>query len=319
LKPAPTPADEKERLGELRGLGLLDTEAEERFDRYTRIARQVFDVPIALVSLVDGDRQWFKSKSGLDVCETPRDVSFCGHAIVERGLLVVEDTQSDERFADNPLVTGEPKIRFYAGAPVPIRSGKSALGTFCIIDTKPRTLTPGERTLLRDLADSVGEAILAVDMASLDDLTRISNRRGLLALGRRSFETARQRGKKLSTVFIDLDRFKEVNDLHGHAAGDGVLREVAGAMREAFRESDVLGRMGGDEFCAVLPTASQDQTERAVERLRGLLENVEVKPGLRGVDFSYGVVELDPDRHQSFEDILAEADERMYSNKRASE
>src|ERR1700748_847030 len=112
---APSLPNETERLDSLRSLCLLDTAPEERFDRVTRLACKLFGVPIALVSLVDQDRQWFKSAHGLDARETPRDISFCGHAIASAEPLIVEDTQKDSRFADNPLVLGEPHIRFYAG------------------------------------------------------------------------------------------------------------------------------------------------------------------------------------------------------------
>ena len=127
------PPDEAFRLRTLTSLSILDTPAEERFDRLTRLAQRLFNVPIALVSLIDSNRQWFKSCQGLDVRETPRDVSFCAHAILGNDLLVVPDAAADARFADNPLVTGEPFIRFYAGCPLKAPNG-SLLGTLCVID-----------------------------------------------------------------------------------------------------------------------------------------------------------------------------------------
>jgi len=118
------PSDESERLAALRALNLLDTPAEPRFDRLARIAQRHFGVDIALVSLIDTERQWFKSRQGLDVCETHRDVSFCGHAILKEEVLCIPDALEDPRFADNPLVTGAPHIRFYAGAPVHAPNGQ---------------------------------------------------------------------------------------------------------------------------------------------------------------------------------------------------
>jgi PAS domain S-box-containing protein len=147
----PAPLDEIRRLRALRTLRLLDTLPEERFDRITRLACRVFNVPMALVSLVDRDRQWFKSKQGLDACETSRDISFCGHTIAEEGPLVVLDALLDPRFADNPLVTGAPNIRFYAGQPVHGIDG-SRIGTLCLIDRQPRMLTREDFQLLADLA-----------------------------------------------------------------------------------------------------------------------------------------------------------------------
>lgn len=148
------PRDEALRLSALKATELLDTPPEERFDRITRLAARAFDVPICLVSLVDRDRQWFKSCFGLGVRETSRDISFCGHTILNADSLVVENALQDERFADNPLVTGEPGIRFYAGAPLEDRNG-FRLGTLCLIDKKPRAFSSDNQKTLRDFANLV--------------------------------------------------------------------------------------------------------------------------------------------------------------------
>jgi CheY-like chemotaxis protein len=157
--PAPLPDHEGNRLHALHRLHVLDTLPEERFDRYTRIAAGLFDVPIALVSLVDRDRQWFKSRHGLEVGETPRETAFCAHAILDRAVLQIPDTLQDPRFADNPLVTGAPRARFYAGAPLAAADG-SLVGTLCVMDQRARRLDERQVGLLRDLADLV-EAELA--------------------------------------------------------------------------------------------------------------------------------------------------------------
>jgi len=158
MQPPRLPSDESERLVALKALNLLDTPAEPRFDRLTRIAQRHFGVAIALVSLVDAKRQWFKSRQGLDVCETHRDVSFCGHAILNDDVLCIPDALDDPRFADNPLVTGPPHIRFYAGAPLHALNGQR-IGTLCLIDPAPRSLPPPDRALLLDLAACVDEEI----------------------------------------------------------------------------------------------------------------------------------------------------------------
>ncbi|MDP4528507.1 ATP-binding protein [Alkalimonas delamerensis] len=154
MQKPPLPDNETQRLQALQQLAVLDTEAEERFDRLTRLARRLFDVPIALITLVDADRQWFKSRQGLDACETGRDISFCGHAILQPDVFVVPDASKDDRFADNPLVTGAPHIRFYAGAPLRTASGYR-IGTLCVIDRRPRVLDQEAQHALRDLADCV--------------------------------------------------------------------------------------------------------------------------------------------------------------------
>lgn len=151
---APTPDNDAKRLAVPHALLILDTPPEERFDKIVAFAAAEFDVPIALISLVDSDRQWFKSRFGLSACETSRDISFCGHAIMRTDILVIPDAAADERFADNPLVTGDPYIRFYAGAPLILQSGHSP-GTLCLIDTKPRQLDELDLAILSTLRDLV--------------------------------------------------------------------------------------------------------------------------------------------------------------------
>ena len=158
------PSNERARQTALDQLRILDTHPEVRFDRLTRMAARLLDVPIALISLIDRDRQWFKSCVGLDVSETPRSISFCGHAIFGRQPLVVEDAREDERFRDNPLVTSDPNIRFYAGTPLHSADGH-ALGTLCVIDRKPRKLNEEDLQCLRDIADCVEEQISARELA----------------------------------------------------------------------------------------------------------------------------------------------------------
>lgn len=152
------PIEESQRLRALQELLILDTPAEERFDRITRLARRLFQVPVALISLVDHDRQWFKSRQGMAVRETARDISFCGHAILADGAFVVPDACEDERFRDNPLVTGDPHIRFYAGIPLKASDG-SRVGTLCIVDHRPRRFSADEEQGLRDLSALVEEEL----------------------------------------------------------------------------------------------------------------------------------------------------------------
>lgn len=178
--PPATPIDEAARLEALQASGLLDSAPEERFDRLTRLARQCLDVPIALVSLVDEYRQWFKSRQGLEACETPREVSFCGHAILDAGIFEIPDARLDPRFADNPLVTGELGLRFYAGAPLNAQGHR--IGTLCLIDRQPRTLTAGERAVLRGLADCVEEEIGRVAAEQLAAQLAVSTARSATIL-----------------------------------------------------------------------------------------------------------------------------------------
>lgn len=163
---APLPPNESLRLAALHELNILDTPPEERFDRMTRIAAATFDVPIAFVSLIDSERQWFKSVCGLSVEGTPRSLSFCSHAILQDEPLIVEDTHEDPRFDDNPLVTADPHIRFYAGHPLRTVDGYK-IGTLCLADRAPRRLTEDEIVMLGDMAMSVQDQLNLVEIAHL--------------------------------------------------------------------------------------------------------------------------------------------------------
>ena len=176
LSPA-VPHNEEQRQRKLDLYRVVDTPPEEVFDRITRIVAEVIDVPIALVSLVDRGRQWFKSRHGLDAPETPREISFCGHTILSGDILEIEDASKDVRFRDNPLVTGGPAIRFYAGATLRTPDGFN-LGTLCAIDRKPRRLSPRFRQLLRDMA------MIVVDELEL----RVALRAALAESARKSTE-----------------------------------------------------------------------------------------------------------------------------------
>lgn len=311
------PANEAARIQVLHDLKLLDSAPEERFDRLTRLAKRLFNVPIALVTLVDKDRQWFKSCVGLDATETSRDVSFCGHAILKDELLLVPNALEDERFHDNPLVTGAPNIRFYAGYPLTVPHGNK-MGTLCLIDTKPRELDDEERALLHDLAGMAEQELVAVQMASMDELTLLSNRRGFMQLAQHALDACVRLNRPATLLFFDLNDFKQINDLYGHAEGDSALKTFADVLRIAFRESDVVGRLGGDEFVALLTGSSHIETNLVMTRLREILEerNATLHRGY-AIRFSVGQIEYDPHRHENVDKLLADADGAMYSHKQA--
>ncbi|MEK7643988.1 MAG: GAF domain-containing protein [Patescibacteria group bacterium] len=159
MKKAPIPTNDKERVCVLHGLKLLDTASEERFDRITREAIKRFGVPISTITLVDKDREWFKSVQGMSTREGPRDISFCGHALMSQTVLIIEDTLADPRFADNPMVQGVPFIRFYAGKSLYDRASKLPVGVFCIKDRKPRQMSMSDVNDFFDLAQRAEDEI----------------------------------------------------------------------------------------------------------------------------------------------------------------
>jgi diguanylate cyclase (GGDEF)-like protein len=312
---APLPENEPQRLAALHNLGILDTPPDERFDRLTRLARRLFGVPIALVSLVDAERQWFKSTAGLDACETSRDVSFCSHAILQEDFLLVPDALQDLRFADNPLVTGAPYIRFYAGCPLSLTDGLQ-VGTLCLLDTQARALDGDEAEMLRDLAGLAEQELRAMHLATADALTGLANRRGFESLAEQALGLALRLGHPVSLFYFDLDRFKEINDELGRAAGDQALVCFAKLLQSTFRDSDVIGRLGGDEFAALLSNGGPKQIAAIHERLHRGVEALD-RAGrcAHPHAFSVGAAQFDAGIHAGLKELMAEADGLMYASK----
>jgi diguanylate cyclase (GGDEF)-like protein/PAS domain S-box-containing protein len=255
---------EAERLATLADLAILDTPPEQEFDTIVEIARRTFECPIALVSLIDEYRQWFKAKRGLDVCETPRSQAFCAHAIRCDDIMVVPDATADPRFADNPLVTGAPHIRFYAGMPMRVRGGRAegqsfAMGTLCIIDTVPRTLSPGDAEMLRRLAKLV-ESLLDTRTALAAALKKDAEHRTLLRrldVTNRQFRQAERMTNVGSWTLTLADEGVEWSDqvyaIHGLPTGtapplDAALRfyppraraEIAAALTHTIESGEPL-------------------------------------------------------------------------------
>jgi diguanylate cyclase (GGDEF)-like protein len=315
---AELPVNEAARIDALHSLRILDTPREERFDRLTRLARRLFDVPMAVVSLVDVHRQWFKSCVGLgDATETSRDISFCAHAILSEDLTVVPDARLDARFATNPQVTGEPFIRFYAGCPIKSESGFT-LGTLCLVDTVPRSFDVDEQSLLKDLAAMVEQELAAVKLATIDDLTGVSNRRGFEALARHALANARRIGHAACVLNFDLNHFKQINDRFGHSEGDQALTDFAGLLMANLRESDVIGRLGGDEFAVFLTNTSLDDSVVVLQHLQQAVQAFN-QSGQRQyqLDYCVGAVQYDPERHPDLAALQRDADAAMYERKKA--
>ena len=311
------PVNEAERLHALRTLEILDTSHEERFDRVTRMAKRMFGVEISLVSLVDEDRQWFKSKQGLGASETPREISFCGHAINQDGLFIIPNAIEDVRFSDNPLVTDAPNIRFYAGYPLKLRQGIN-IGTLCLIDSEPKYLNDEDKQLLNDLGAMIEQEIRSIQLATLDELTLISNRRGFLTLAEHSQKVCQRKKIPMSVILFDLNKFKPINDNYGHHEGDFALKQFAEVMRSVFRESDVIGRLGGDEFVVMLTDVNDEQIAVILDRFSiemDAMNQVINKPYL--IESSAGVACFSYDTEQSLEEMIAEADTAMYEKKKS--
>lgn len=307
---------ELHRVKKLHSLNILDTPAEHRFDRITRLAKRLFNVPISLVTFIDEGRQWVKSKVGVDFCETPRDDAFCNLTIQQDELMVVLDASEDPLFRDNPLVTGMPFIRFYAGYPLKASSGEK-LGSLCVIDDKPRFFSENDSQLLRELGMMVEEEIAANVLLCGDHLTGLLNRMGFERRAQHLLDLCQMQQLTAALIYFDLDNFKRINDSEGHQAGDEALRQFSKLLQDNFRESDLLGRIGGDEFVALIMHQNGNDSAQVMHRLGVAIAayNSHVNESQR-MQYSYGIAATADQDDYELQQLYSKADEAMYHNKR---
>lgn len=306
------PDNERERLAALYQLNILDTEREERFDRVTRIATKLFNVPISVISFLAEHRQWMKSTEGMEIIESPRENSFCGHVILSDEMMIIEDASKDIRFHDNPFVINSPYFRFYLGCPLKVK--KQNVGVICLIDDKPRSKQHIDHGTVLDLAQMVELELESLHQATTDELTGLSNRRGFLKIADYLFEHCRRENKPFSLLFFDLDKFKHINDTFGHAEGDKVLCLFSKIFREQFRSYDVMARLGGDEFCVFCAGATLQDIDNVIKHIKTSIQKI--KPDEYDIEFSVGALQYNKDEHHSLAEMLSLADSKMYRQKK---
>ncbi len=306
---------ERERLALLSCTRLLDSGANEAFDRITRLASSLFDAPIALISLIDERRQWFKSRVGLDVRETDRRSSFCSHAIERRDVMVIEDVRADPRFADNAMVTGAPFLRFYAGAPLLLPTGH-ALGTLCILDSRPRTFGAVERARLADLAALVMAQVELHQLSGhIDSVTRLPNRAQMVE----DLDTLCTGfpGERRSLMLLDVISHSQLQAAV-RAVGirplEGTLRQIAAKLRSLLPPDAALYHVSETRFSFLLPGDSVEAHEAAAAHLLARMREpfssggITFEPNIRAglVDFAL--------EHDEAEDVLRKATSAMHES-----
>lgn len=341
------PRNEEARLAALRRYDVLDSAREDAYDDLVVIAAGICSVPSATVSLIDAERQWFKARIGLQEDQTPRETSFCAHAILDPDhVLVVPDATVDSRFRDNPSVTAVDGIRFYAGSPL-LSSDGFPIGTLCVFGTEPKQLDGFQVKALQALSRQVSQLLelrriskdlnlqlqdrqwyeqqlhdyqetLETQNADLaeqtrtDPLTGMPNRRAFAAALDVEMKKSAGNGQKLSVAVLDIDHFKMINDLHGHAEGDQVLVELASMLKAQFSGGGMAARYGGEEFVMLFPDSTSEQARLQCEFVR---QAVSLLPIGLPISVSIGVAELR--RHDdTTDDLFKRADEALYAAKR---
>lgn len=339
--PSIIPADDTERIQALRRYAILDTPPDGAFDRITALAARVTGTPIAIVSLVDTDRIWFKSHHGLVIREIDREPGLCASAILSPDAYILNDAATDLRSLSNPLVAGDFGLRYYVGIPLQTHDG-FRLGTLCCLDFQPRDTRPSEIENLQDLAalvmeqmelrlgarqvDALHHELRAAyanlnDLAAHDPLTKLLNRAAILDRLDRSYDKACRQGSSLTVLMIDVDHFKSINDTHGHPCGDQVLREVSSRLKKVLRSNDAIGRIGGEEFLVMLEACDETVSWRLAERCRkAICDKPIVLPGdppiPLQVSVSMGLSAVAVAAGMSVSNAIAQADQALYQAKR---
>lgn len=295
------PANEEDRIATLHSLNILDTARHDRFDRFTRMSTRIFDMPIAIISLVDRYRQWFKSTAGFDAEETPRDISFCGHAILGDGIFEIRNTRRDERFRDNPLVLEQPHIRFYAGAPLEAPNGHK-LGTLCLIDRVPRRLSEEEKTMLKNLADMVvGEMINYVDTE-----TGLDTRNALLDAGRTCFEQEAA-DRQFSLLLFDLTEVVVSQNDADLEVPPGQI--FAQQLAHHFPSALSIASLGREDFCVLLQDDENFDEAAVTESVCAEARKLIFSDDRYGSFTPYvGCISYDAEKYDCIDDMLHEAD-----------
>ena len=314
--------EEASRLVALHQYEILDTSPELAFEYIADIAAAHYQAPIALISLEDDARQWFKARRGVDATQVPKADSFCTLTSETTGVLIVEDALEHRRFQTYPSVTGAPNVRFYAGAPLISRAGHK-LGTLCVMDTVPRTFGPADAITLEKLAALVVDELeLRLALTTLqhlalhDGLTGLPNRINFKERLRQAKARADSSGTRLIVGLLDLNRFKTINDTLGHVTGDELLQQVGQRLRDTVYEIDTVARMGGDEFALIF---EEIDASRHAEHIAGRIVQIFAQPfQLAGkqveIRCSLGLT-VYPDHSVHCETLLAQADIAMYSAK----
>lgn len=323
------------KIANIHTLDLFYTPIEERFERLTRIARRALRAPVAAISLLNDNKQWFKSAAGWGVSEIPRAEAICRLTVEENQLLTIADTLQDPRVATLQIVTQAPRFRAYAGHPLVDEHGVP-IGTFCVFDLQPREFSPADCQLITDLAalaqrelltDQLSNAQAALTSklsiarreALMDPLTHLWNRRGASVLLKAAFRKADESRSPLTVALLDLDNFKRINDNFGHQSGDEVLRKIASRLLNVVRDEDNICRIGGDEFLLLMTNTDANVASKVAERIRRAITDTPIptRDGSMPISVSVGFTVRQPNDAVPADALIERADQALMQSKAA--
>lgn len=333
----PPPRFEQQKSEVLQRYRILKSEDVHDADHIARAAAIGLDAPIVIAALNERYRPWYRSSWGVSPEDQQVLQSFCARANLADDAFVVNDARMDPYFADEPAIKGAPNVAFFAGAPLIDPDGKR-FGTLCVIDTQPRAFTPQQLALLtsfagivssdicicsagryavQDLINAEEERCALYDLAVTDPLTKALNRRAFFRFAEREVQRSRRHGHPLSVLMFDIDHFKRVNDIHGHAAGDEVIVRLSRLVMDNIREADLVGRLGGEEFGLVLPETPVEAAILLANRLREAAKALRFRSGegTFNVSISLGVSQPQPG-DSDIHPALERADKALYRAKR---
>lgn len=302
--------------GLLQALGILDTPAEARFDRVTRLASRLFAVPAALIVMVDEERQWIKSMSGPAAAELARNNMLFSLHVDADAILQIADVSTDARFSGQRMAHS--LLKFYVACPIHSREGHR-LGILCLLDYVPRTLDAASLECLRDLAAVVESELGVLELASHDALTGIPNKRGFLLLAQQNLALCARQGHAGSLVLLELTGLQSINDTYGRIEGDLALLVLADQLKKAFRGSDSFARISADQFAVFLANATKQQAETVFARFTYALQQYNLE-ACRDYQLAYAsvIVEFSPQKNLILEQLLGQAESELHQLKNST-
>lgn len=297
------------RIRRLHGLGLLDSEPEQRYDRLTKLCARLFNVEISLISLIDEDRQWIKSSQGFSQRQTERSVAFCNQTIAQEDIFVVPDTLQDKQYANNIMVTSAPYVRFYAGCPIRARSGEK-LGALCLKHPQPRQFSDLDKQLLKQLTEMVEEEIEYNPLLDEDKLTGLLNRDAFERRAQQLLNILVPLQLPVKMFYFDLNNYKRITHAHGISAGDEALFHFSRLLTDVFNDTELVARLVDDEFVVLCLDGSREHD------LQNLQQNVSdynasICPHLN-IEYTVGIASSDNMKNVDLQSLYMLADADLY-------